>query len=395
MKQVVIPKFSSETKEAAWWDAHRSEIEAEIRQRMSHKRPLVLADLLRGTKASQPVTLRIPKEDLETARRLAAQKGLGYQTYIKMLLREALAKNGIGGLSATVRSAEMRSHLHSPRSGQGEGMLSKVCFRSYNPYESVYPGLRVVSREALHLIKTLRSEGYSVVVEPDDGRELHYFTEKGFREVLSDPVYAFVVGIPVSLILNLIAGWISQLRYSPKPDETNLVLEFDEEGKTVRYSQSGRPISDAKFSALLLSLEGRKRRFEDSRRLISPYAGYPIPINLEHTEKVVGWCKGFVFDDRQRSIGVDETRICDDETWDRIQSGELKGFSVGQIVLHATCLICGQDYVDCNHVAGNDYAGRECVVRTTPLPAEISLVKDPVQPLARIDLKPFFRGNEK
>jgi predicted DNA binding CopG/RHH family protein len=93
MKQVVIPKFSSEAKEAAWWDAHRSEIEAEIRQRVKHKRPLTLGNLLRGAKPSQPVTLRIPKEDLDTARRLAAQKGLGYQTYIKMLLREALAKN--------------------------------------------------------------------------------------------------------------------------------------------------------------------------------------------------------------------------------------------------------------------------------------------------------------
>jgi hypothetical protein len=39
MKQVVIPKFSSEAKEAAWWDAHRSEIEAEIRQRVKQKRP--------------------------------------------------------------------------------------------------------------------------------------------------------------------------------------------------------------------------------------------------------------------------------------------------------------------------------------------------------------------
>ena len=38
------------------------------------------------------VTLRIAKEDLETARRLAARKGLGYQTYIKMVLREALAE---------------------------------------------------------------------------------------------------------------------------------------------------------------------------------------------------------------------------------------------------------------------------------------------------------------
>ena len=93
MRERVIPKFSSEAKEAEWWDAHRSEIEAEIRQRMKQKRPLTLGSLLRRTKASQPITLRISKEDLETARRLAARKGLGYQTYIKMLLREALAHN--------------------------------------------------------------------------------------------------------------------------------------------------------------------------------------------------------------------------------------------------------------------------------------------------------------
>ncbi len=93
VKQAVIPKFTSEAEEAAWWDAHRSEIEAEIRQRMKQKRPLTLGSLLQGEKPSQPVTLRIPTEDLEAARRLAARKGLGYQTYIKMLLREALAKN--------------------------------------------------------------------------------------------------------------------------------------------------------------------------------------------------------------------------------------------------------------------------------------------------------------
>ena len=93
MKPAVIPKFSSEAEEAVWWDTHRSEIEAEIRQRMKQKRPLTLGSLLQGAKPSQPITLRIPKDDLETARRLAARKGLGYQTYIKMLLREALEKN--------------------------------------------------------------------------------------------------------------------------------------------------------------------------------------------------------------------------------------------------------------------------------------------------------------
>jgi hypothetical protein len=72
MKQAVIPKFASEAEEAAWWDAHRSEIEAEIRQRMKQKRTLTLGGLLGGDKVSQPVTLRIAKE---------------------MLLREALAKS--------------------------------------------------------------------------------------------------------------------------------------------------------------------------------------------------------------------------------------------------------------------------------------------------------------
>jgi predicted DNA binding CopG/RHH family protein len=96
MKRAVIPEFSSEAEEAAWWDAHRSEIEAEIRQRAKQKRPLTLSNLLRGARPSQPVTLRIAREDLETARRLASQKGLGYQTYIKMLLREVLAKNAGG-----------------------------------------------------------------------------------------------------------------------------------------------------------------------------------------------------------------------------------------------------------------------------------------------------------
>jgi len=118
-KQMVIPKFSSEAEEARWWDTHRSEIEAEIRQRMKQKRPMTLASLLQGAKPSQPVTLRIAKEDLETARRLAARKGVGYQTYIKMLLREALAENAAdempnrsrrGGRAAGFGRVELDAH---------------------------------------------------------------------------------------------------------------------------------------------------------------------------------------------------------------------------------------------------------------------------------------------
>jgi predicted DNA binding CopG/RHH family protein len=94
-KQLAIPKFSSEAEEASWWDSHRSDIEADIRQRMKQKRLFRLRSVLAGTRPSQPVTLRIPKEDLENARRQAAKKGLRYQTYIKMLLREALTAAGL------------------------------------------------------------------------------------------------------------------------------------------------------------------------------------------------------------------------------------------------------------------------------------------------------------
>ena len=122
MKQAIIPKFSTEAEESAWWDTHRSEIEAEIRQRMKQRRPLTLGGLLRGEKPSQPVTLRIPREDLETARRLAARKGLGYQTYIKMLLKGALAESASeevsGGNVKLKANSERRAHNRDVR-GKG------------------------------------------------------------------------------------------------------------------------------------------------------------------------------------------------------------------------------------------------------------------------------------
>jgi predicted DNA binding CopG/RHH family protein len=97
MKAVVVPKFTSEAEEAAWWDRHRTQVEAEIRHRMRQNSPISLGRVLEGDKPTQPITLRIAKEDLETARRLAAERGVGYQTYIKMLLRNALAEERQAG----------------------------------------------------------------------------------------------------------------------------------------------------------------------------------------------------------------------------------------------------------------------------------------------------------
>ena len=44
------------------------------------------------TPLSKKVMLRIPTGDLDRARRQAAGKGIGYQTYIKMLLHDGLER---------------------------------------------------------------------------------------------------------------------------------------------------------------------------------------------------------------------------------------------------------------------------------------------------------------
>jgi predicted DNA binding CopG/RHH family protein len=41
---------------------------------------------------AQPTSIRLLPEDVERARKLAARHGLRYQTYLKMLLHEALDK---------------------------------------------------------------------------------------------------------------------------------------------------------------------------------------------------------------------------------------------------------------------------------------------------------------
>jgi predicted DNA binding CopG/RHH family protein len=94
-KNLVIPSFKTEREEAAWWDKHREEVEADLRAAMRQKKTLRLTDVLAHAKQRQqllPVTLRLPSKDIATARQLAGEKGIGYQTYIKLLLHEALQK---------------------------------------------------------------------------------------------------------------------------------------------------------------------------------------------------------------------------------------------------------------------------------------------------------------
>ena len=89
-----LPKFKNEAEEADWWDAHPEVITRAFERAYGKK---VLARVL-GESATpkrpptKTVTIRLPVEDVARARRLAARKGLGYQTLVKTLLHEALQR---------------------------------------------------------------------------------------------------------------------------------------------------------------------------------------------------------------------------------------------------------------------------------------------------------------
>jgi hypothetical protein len=262
----------------------------------------------------------------------------------------------------------------------------RIRFQSYNPYEARFPNLRVVSRETLDLIKYLRSQGYDVIVEPNDGSTLHYISRKGVLDLLSDPIMLFVLGIPVAVLVNLISSWLYEhLKRVPTSNGTKIAIEFDEQGKKVRYNHSGTPISEERFRSMLAELSERTKRYAELQKIKAPDEIRPIPIHLEHSDKIIGWAERFSRD--SVGIRVEGIRITEDEVWQRVQSGDLKGLSIAGIVTHSTCSICNSKYVDCNHITGEAYSGKECVNRIDSfLIAEISIVAQPTNPLAQITI---------
>ena len=90
ISKIELPKFASEEEEANWYPAHPEFLEALFEQARAEGR-LVRGPVVDRSELTTPITLRISQGDLEKARTQAKKKGIGYQTYMKMLLHEALA----------------------------------------------------------------------------------------------------------------------------------------------------------------------------------------------------------------------------------------------------------------------------------------------------------------
>lgn len=91
MEKRVVPKFESEAEEAKWWFDNQDELLKDF------ERAAAEGQLGHGTVARRmgipTTTIRLDPVDIEMARDQASERGLKYQTYLKMLLHEALRHN--------------------------------------------------------------------------------------------------------------------------------------------------------------------------------------------------------------------------------------------------------------------------------------------------------------
>jgi predicted DNA binding CopG/RHH family protein len=85
-----IPEFKTEGDEARWWAENQDQLAQQFERAAAEGR------LKRGTVARRgntpTTTIRLDPDDISKARALAEQRGLKYQTYLKMLIHEALQR---------------------------------------------------------------------------------------------------------------------------------------------------------------------------------------------------------------------------------------------------------------------------------------------------------------
>ena len=103
MSNFRLPKFANEDEEAKWWYENRELISDEF-QKAAKEGRLRTGGIRRlfaekGIPFPEPkatptptTTIRLDPDDIAKARVQAAERGLRYQTYLKMIIHEALLK---------------------------------------------------------------------------------------------------------------------------------------------------------------------------------------------------------------------------------------------------------------------------------------------------------------
>ncbi len=80
--------FANEAEEAAWWKANEDALLEDFKKAAAEGRIGIGTVAKRA--ALRTTTIRLDPEDVAEARAQAGERGLRYQTYLKMILHEAL-----------------------------------------------------------------------------------------------------------------------------------------------------------------------------------------------------------------------------------------------------------------------------------------------------------------
>jgi len=89
-----LPKFANEDQEAVWWASREGRAFVKEKSAAPHRKAAKGSRLVGQLKraASVQIALRLPQPDIDKAREIAARKGIGYQTLLKMLVHEGLRR---------------------------------------------------------------------------------------------------------------------------------------------------------------------------------------------------------------------------------------------------------------------------------------------------------------
>ncbi len=90
METLKIPKFENEADEANWMFENREDLATAFLK--AARDGQIRQETLKQRGATPPTTIRLAPEDISRARTLAERRGLRYQTYLKMLIHEALER---------------------------------------------------------------------------------------------------------------------------------------------------------------------------------------------------------------------------------------------------------------------------------------------------------------
>ncbi len=85
-----LPAFQDETEEAQWWFDNRETLGDEFVQAIDEGRVIRGAMAARGLVRTP--SIQIDPDDLSRAKMLAEKKGIRYQTYLQVLIHDALER---------------------------------------------------------------------------------------------------------------------------------------------------------------------------------------------------------------------------------------------------------------------------------------------------------------